>query len=62
MDLLSIILVALVVLWAVAAVVYLVRHRGSGCCGGGGKGSGGCGGRGGCDGGCGRCGGCRSCK
>lgn len=34
MDPLSIILVALVVLWAVAAVVHLVRHRGSGCCGG----------------------------
>lgn len=34
MDPLSIILVALVVLWAVVAVVYLVRHRGSGCCGG----------------------------
>jgi hypothetical protein len=33
MDLLSMILVALVVLWAVAAVIYLIRHRGSGCCG-----------------------------
>lgn len=43
MDPLSIILVALVVLWAVAAVVYLVRHRGSGCCGGGSSHKGCCG-------------------
>ena len=35
MDPLSIILVALVVLWVVAAVVYLIRHPGSGCCCGG---------------------------
>lgn len=57
MDILSIILVALVVLWAIAAVIYLVRHRGSGCCGGGSTK-----GRSSCNGCCGSCGGCRACK
>ena len=48
MDILSIMLVALVLLWAIAAIVYLIRHRGGGCCG-----------TGGCDGHCSECGHCR---
>jgi hypothetical protein len=48
MDFLSIILVALVILWVIAAVIYLIRHRGTGCCGTGS----------GCSGCCAKCGGC----
>ena len=33
MDILSIILLTLILLWIIAAVVYLLRHHGSPCCG-----------------------------
>jgi hypothetical protein len=42
MDILSIILVALVVLWVIAAVIYLIRHRDTGCCGTGNSCTGSC--------------------
>jgi hypothetical protein len=51
MDILSIVLVLLVILWAIGAVVYLVRHRGTGCCGTGSS----------CQGCCEKCGGCHQC-
>ena len=35
MDLLSIILLTLVILWIIAAVAYLIHHRGAPCCTGG---------------------------
>ena len=35
MDILSIILLMLILLWIIAAVLYLLRHRGSPCCGAG---------------------------
>jgi hypothetical protein len=49
MDILSIVLVLLVVLWAIGAVIYLVRHRGTGCCGTGSS----------CQGCCEKCSGCQ---
>lgn len=34
MDILSILLLVLILLWVIVSVVYLLRHRGNGCCGG----------------------------
>lgn len=34
MNLLSILLLVFIVLWIAAAVIHLIRHGGSGCCGG----------------------------
>lgn len=35
MDILSVILLTLILLWIIAAVIYLFRHHGSPCCGAG---------------------------
>ena len=48
MNAASWIVLGLIALWAVAALIYAIRHRGCGCSGGGGCG-------GGCSGDCAHC-------